>query len=93
VPVVESVEQVRSLWAALRYPNGNRGVGSTVSQAGRFGNLCDYLKSAHEQICLIAQLETQAGIEALDDMLAGDGIDGFFIGLSGLSADMGIWMI
>ena len=90
VPAVESVEQVRGLVAAVRYPpNGNRGVGSAISRAGRFGNLADYLKSADEQICLIVQLETQAGIEALDDMLAEDGIDGVFIGPSDLAADMG----
>jgi 2-keto-3-deoxy-L-rhamnonate aldolase RhmA len=29
----------------------------------------------------------------LDEMLSEDGIDGVFIGLSGLSADMGIWVI
>ena len=82
-----------AFWLLCATPNENRGVGSTVSQAGRFGNLGDYLKSANEQICLIVKLETQAGIEALDDMLAADGIDGVFIGLSGLSVDMGIWVI
>ena len=90
VPVVESVEQIRSLVAAVRYPpDGNRGVGSAISRAGRFGNLDEYLKSAGKQICLIVQLETWAGIEALDDMLGEDGIDGIFIGPSDLAADMG----
>lgn len=90
VPIVESAEQVRSLVAAVRYPpNGNRGVGSAVSRAGQFGNLTDYLQSADQQICLIVQLETRAGIDALDEMLAEDGIDGIFIGPSDLAADMG----
>ena len=90
VPIVESAEQARSLVAAVQYPpNGNRGVGSAVSRAGQFGNLTDYLKSADEQICLIVQLENQAGIDALDEILTEEGIDGIFIGPSDLAADMG----
>jgi 4-hydroxy-2-oxoheptanedioate aldolase len=60
-----------------------------LSRAGQFGNLTGYPKSADEQICLIVQLETRAGIDALDKMLAEDGIDGIFIGPSDLAADMG----
>ena len=36
------------------------------------------------------QLETCAGVEALDDILAVDGVDGVFIGPSDLAADMGM---
>lgn len=35
------------------------------------------------------QVENQKGLDALDDFLAVDGIDGIFIGLSDLAADMG----
>ena len=40
-------------------------------------------------MCLLVQVETMAGIDALDDILAVDGVDGVFIGPSDLAADMG----
>ena len=90
VPLVESAEEAQQHVDAVRYPpNGNRGVGATVARAAQFGTLEDYLISADEQICLIIQLETKAGLEALDEMLAIDGIDGVFVGPSDLAADMG----
>ena len=49
----------------------------------------DYLTTANDQICLILQIESRAGLAALDDILAMPGIDGVFIGPSDLAADMG----
>ncbi len=90
IPIVESAQEAQKHVDAVRYPpNGNRGVGAFVARAAQFGTLTDYLTSADEQICLIVQLETKAGLEALDDMLAIDGIDGVFVGPSDLAADMG----
>ncbi len=90
IPIVESAQEAQKHVDAVRYPpNGNRGVGAFVARAAQFGTLTDYLTSADEQICLIVQLETKAGLEALDYMLAIDGIDGVFVGPSDLAADMG----
>jgi 4-hydroxy-2-oxoheptanedioate aldolase len=47
------------------------------------------VETANAQICLLVQVETKAGIAALDDILAVDGIDGVFIGPADLAADMG----
>jgi len=91
IPMVESGEQARELVRATRYPpNGVRGVGSALARASAFNAIPDYLTTADEQICLIVQLETRAGVEALDDILAVDGVDGIFIGPSDLAADMGM---
>lgn len=91
IPMVESGEQARELVRATRYPpNGVRGVGSALARASNFNAIPDYLTTADEQICLIVQLETVAGVEALDDILAVEGVDGVFIGPSDLAADMGL---
>ena len=82
--------EAHELVAAVRYPPvGKRGVGAFVARAAHFGNLSKYLQTADEQICLIVQLETTAGLLALDDILEVDGIDGVFIGPADLAANMG----
>ena len=90
IPMVESVEQARSLVDAVTYPpHGVRGVGSALARASDFAAIGDYLTTARDEICLLAQVENQKGMDALDDILAVDGIDGVFIGPSDLAADMG----
>ncbi|WBU59269.1 HpcH/HpaI aldolase/citrate lyase family protein [Paracoccus albus] len=90
VPMVESAEQARRILSATRYPpEGVRGVGSALARASQFAAIPDYLKTADDEICLILQVENRAGLEALDDILSVEGIDGIFIGPSDLAADMG----
>lgn len=90
IPMVESAEQAASLLAAVRYPpEGVRGIGAALARASKFNQTTDYITSANEQICLIVQIETKAGLESLDDILKIDGIDACFIGPADLAADMG----
>lgn len=90
IPMVESGEQAKALVKAVRYPpNGIRGVGSALARASKFAAIPDYLTTADEQICLIVQVENRTGMDALDDILAVEGVDGVFIGPSDLAADMG----
>lgn len=90
IPMIETAEQARRAVAATRYPpEGIRGVGSSLARASRFSAIPDYLKTANDQICLILQVESRAGLAALDDILAIPGIDCVFIGPADLAADMG----
>lgn len=90
VPMVESAEQARELVRAVHYPpNGVRGVGAAAARASRFAWHDNYIQTADEQICLLIQIESNAGVAALDEILAVEGIDGAFIGPADLSADMG----
>lgn len=90
VPMVESAEQAAQLVRAMRYPpEGIRGVGATMARASRFGAIADYVKVANEEVCLLVQIESRAGVEALDGILALDKIDGVFIGPADLAADLG----
>lgn len=90
IPMVESVEQARALVRAVRYPpQGIRGVGAALGRASQFSRIDDYLETANAEICLIVQIESRAGLAALDEIAALDGIDALFIGPSDLAADMG----
>lgn len=90
IPMVESADQARALVDAVTYPpHGVRGVGSTLARASDFSAIGDYLTTARDEICLLVQVENRKGMDALDDILCVDGIDGVFIGPSDLAADMG----
>lgn len=90
VPMVESAEQVRELVRACTYPpTGSRGVGATSARATRFASVPDYVATADAQISLHVQVENRAGLAALDEILAVDGLDGVFIGPADLATDMG----
>jgi len=89
VPFVESAEEARSAVAATRYPpQGIRGV--AVSQrSNRYGSIPDYLKNINEHICVMVQIESLAGVAAVKEIAAIDGVDSIFVGPSDLSAALG----
>jgi len=90
VPMVESADQARQLVRDVTYPpNGDRGVGYSVTRAGGFSTVVEYGETADAQICLIVQVENRAGLAELDDILTVDGIDAVFIGPADLAADLG----
>ncbi|MEW9919963.1 aldolase/citrate lyase family protein [Marimonas sp. MJW-29] len=90
VPMVESAEQARELVRDVTYPpKGRRGVGYSLARASRFSGIPDYGQTADAEICLLVQVENRAGLAALDEILAVEGIDGVFIGPADLAADMG----
>ncbi len=90
VPMVESGEAACALVRATRYPPaGIRGVGTALARAARWNGIAGYVHQADAEVCLIVQVESLAGLAALDDILAVDGVDGVFIGPSDLAASMG----
>lgn len=90
VPMVESAADARALVRAMRYPpHGIRGVGTAMARAARWNGVKDYFGQADGQMCLIVQIESTAGVAALDELLTVDGVDGVFIGPSDLAASMG----
>ena len=90
IPMIESAAQAEAAMRACLYPpEGIRGVGSSLARASRFNAVGDYLTTANDQICLFVQVESRAGLAALDDILALSRLDGVFIGPSDLAADMG----
>lgn len=90
VPMVESAEQAAHIVAATRFPpHGIRGVASATSRASGFGADTGYLANAHRNVCLIVQIESRAGLDAIDEIAAVEGVDALFIGPADLAASLG----
>ncbi len=89
IPFIESGEEAARAVAATRYPpQGIRGV-SMMSRSNRYGNVPDYFTTINDNICVLLQIESEAGIAAVDDIAATEGVDGIFIGPSDLAAALG----
>jgi len=90
VPMVESAEQAKLLVSAMRYPpHGIRGVGPALARASHWNRVTNYVHEANDQMCLLVQVETRAGLDNLEAIAAVEGVDGVFIGPADLSAALG----
>ncbi|PKO32694.1 MAG: 2-keto-3-deoxy-L-rhamnonate aldolase [Betaproteobacteria bacterium HGW-Betaproteobacteria-7] len=90
VPMVESAADAEKLVRAMRYPpHGIRGVGTAMARAARWNGVEGYFAYADEEMCLIVQIESTAGLAGLDAILQVPGVDAVFIGPSDLAASMG----
>jgi 4-hydroxy-2-oxoheptanedioate aldolase len=89
IPYVQNPDEARAAVAATRYPPaGVRGVAGTT-RATRFGRIKDYAKRAHEELCVLVQVETQEALKHIEAIATIDGVDGIFIGPGDLHASMG----
>jgi 4-hydroxy-2-oxoheptanedioate aldolase len=89
VPYVSTDEEAKKAVSYTRYPPaGVRGVAGTT-RATRFGRVKDYAKRAHQEICVLVQVETQAALDSIEAICGIEGIDGVFIGPADLHASMG----
>lgn len=89
-PLVNSKEAAVQLVNTCKFPPlGDRGVG--FCRANQYGTkVQDYFQSANETITLMIQIEHIDGVQAIDEILSVEGIDGVFIGPYDLSASMGL---
>src|SRR6266478_1344326 len=79
-PFVQNADEAKRAVASTRYPPaGVRGV-AAVHRGSRYGTVPNYQKRAHEEICVIVQIEAIAAVP---------GVDSIFIGPADLSASMG----
>ncbi|MEF0941098.1 aldolase/citrate lyase family protein [Rhizobium sp. BR 362] len=85
-PMINSADDARDLVKATKYPPlGERSWGPSLA-LNHFGIAADeYLQGANGLTVTIAMVETRAALDAIDEILAVDGIDGIFIGPSDLS--------
>lgn len=90
VPMVETKAQAEALVRAVRYPpHGIRGVGASLARASGFNRIPNYLETANDEVCLLLQIESRAGLANLEEIATTEGVDGVFIGPADLAADMG----
>lgn len=89
LPYVQTVEEAQNAVRYTRYPpQGVRGVAGSTRAAG-YGRIKDYMKRAHEELCVLVQAETRLALKNLDAIAAVEDIDGVFIGPNDLAADLG----
>lgn len=89
IPYIETVEQAEAAVSAIRYPPaGIRGV-SALTRATAFGRIPGYGERAASELCLLVQIETRAGLDALESICTVDGVGGVFIGPGDLAASLG----
>ena len=62
---------------------------SVAQRSNRYGTVPDYFSTVNDQICVLVQIESRAGLENLDDICVVEGVDGIFIGPSDLAAALG----
>ncbi|MEM6631556.1 MAG: aldolase/citrate lyase family protein [Bacteroidota bacterium] len=90
IPMVESKDQAEYLVQCIQYaPKGIRGVGTGLSRAAQWNRITSYMQEAEEEICLILQIESQKGLEQLEQIASIPRVDALFFGPSDLSASMG----
>lgn len=87
---VESTEMAREIVASTRYPaqGGWRGVAGQ-QRGNRWGRVHGYAQHAHEQLCLMLQVESLPGVEHARSIAEVEGVDGIFVGPNDLAACMG----
>jgi 4-hydroxy-2-oxoheptanedioate aldolase len=92
VPDVSSAADAKLAAQSSKYaPLGRRGLGGV--RAARHAldvPLSEYAPRANEQTMVVVHIESKQAVDNLDEMLAVDGIDVYFIGPEDLSNTMGI---
>jgi 4-hydroxy-2-oxoheptanedioate aldolase len=92
MPSVMGVEDVKRLVEAVRYPpEGRRGIAPVRANDYLLAGMSqgEYIAFANEQIIVMPQIETVEALEALDDLVRVEGVDGYFVGPRDLAMSMG----
>lgn len=92
IPMVESAAQAQAIADATRYPPvGRRGAAFGFAHDDyEGGSPLDKINAANEEILVIAQIETERGLDAVEEIAAVDGIDVLWVGHFDLTNFLGI---
>lgn len=92
IPMCESADQARLLVSSAKYPPlGRRGAAFNIAHDDyRGGSIPETIRSANDETLLIAQIETAAGLNQVEEIAAVPGIDALWIGLYDLTLSLGI---
>ena len=92
IPMVEIVAQAKDIALSTRYPpRGRRGAAFAFSHDDyTAGSPIDKIKAANKQNLVIAQIETERGLDAVEEIAAVDGIDVLWVGHFDLTNFLGI---
>jgi 2-keto-3-deoxy-L-rhamnonate aldolase RhmA len=91
VPAVESADEARLVADSARFPPvGRRGFGMLFRDTWLDEGVPATIEHVNREVMTLVQIETAAGLEAVDEIAAVEGIDVLWIGHFDLSASLGI---
>ena len=91
VPRVDSLDHAREIVRFVRYPpSGARGIAlpTRFARYGRLGHAD--VATAHEDVALFIQVESELALDAVEQVAALDGVDVLFVGPTDLSHALGV---
>ena len=90
-PGIRSAAEARNVVAAAKYPPlGSRGLSTGLAHLGfRSVPAKDALPALNEATMVVVQLESAAGLAAIEDIVAVEGVDMVLIGTNDFLADLG----
>jgi len=84
IPDVDTKEETLHIMNAAKYPPiGTRSIDHLMTP--------DEARELNDNIVVIPMIETQAGLDNIDDILSVDGVDGIYIGPNDFSCSLGIF--
>src|SRR3954447_17598814 len=88
-PMVNDAREAKALAEACMYPPlGKRSNGPI--RAAMYGEASNYQATANDEILVIPMIETQAGIDNIEEILQVPGISGIYIGPSDMGLSLGM---
>jgi len=92
VPMVDDAATAERVVQSTRYPlEGIRGCAASLVRGSAYGHESqnDYLRQCRDDLLVMVQVETPAGVKAIPEIAAVDGVDAIFLGPLDLSASIG----
>lgn len=90
IPLVETAEEARAAVASCRYPpKGRRGAAASSARASNYGMATDYVATCADNLLVVLQIESEKGVQNIEEILKVEGIDVMFIGPHDLSGTVG----
>lgn len=93
VPMVETAEQARHVVSSAKYPpQGNRGAAFGVAHDDyeAAADVVSGMQNTNDETLLIVQIQTQKGIENVEEISSVEGLDVLWVGHNDLTNSMGI---
>jgi 2-keto-3-deoxy-L-rhamnonate aldolase RhmA len=95
IPMTESAEQAREIVAWTRYPpEGKRGTAFGIAhddyRGGSREEILATMRRANAGVLLLFQIESAAGVEHVEEIVAVEGVDVAWVGHGDLSVSMGL---
>lgn len=85
-PMINSVEDAQSFASAMKYiPRGERSFGPRYAASTYGVTVPEYLDGIDDSSLALAMIETREAVDAVEDIVAVEGIDGILIGPGDLS--------